>query len=56
MVTFAADPNNPGRFTGTYTFSTNTPLDFVFYQASTQQAVANGVDPTIVGIGSLIQQ
>jgi len=56
VVTFAADPNNPGRFTGTFELSSATPLDFVFYQASTQQSVANGVDPTFVGIGSLIQQ
>jgi len=55
-VTFAADPNNPGRFTGTFELSSNTPLDFVFYQASTTQAVANGVDDTFVGIGSVIQQ
>jgi hypothetical protein len=56
VVTFAADPNNPGRFTGTFELSSNTPLDFVFYQASTTQAVANGVDDTFVGIGSVIQQ
>jgi hypothetical protein len=56
VVTFAADPDNPGRYTGTFEFSSATPLDFVFYQASTQQGVANGVDDTFVGIGSLIQQ
>jgi len=56
VVTFAADPNNPGRFTGTIEFSSATPLDFVFYQASSTQLVTTGVDDTFVGIGSLIHQ
>jgi hypothetical protein len=56
VVTFTADPNNLGRFTGTVEISSATPLDFVFYQASTTQSVINGVDDTFVGIGTLIQQ
>ena len=56
VVTFAADPNNPGRFTGTVEFSSATPLDFVFYQASSTQLVTTGVDDTFVAIGSLIHQ
>jgi Tfp pilus assembly protein PilX len=56
VVTYAADPNNPGRFTATLSLEASPPLDFVIYQTSTQQSVMNGVDPTFVGIGSLIQQ
>ena len=57
VVTFTADPNNLGRFTGTVEiYHSATPLDFVFYQASTTQSVINGVDATFVGIGTLIQQ
>ncbi len=55
-VTFTADPNNPGRFTGTIFFGSSTPLDFVFYQASSTQLVTTGVDDTFVAVGSLIHQ
>lgn len=56
VLTFAADPDNPGRFTGTVEFSSATPLDFVFYQASDTQLVTAGTDDTFVAIGSLIHQ
>ena len=56
VVTFAADPDNPGRFTGTIQFSSATPLDFVLYQTSSTQLYAAGTDDTFVAIGTLQHQ
>jgi len=57
-LTFAADPNNPGRFTGTLGFNGGTPVDIVYYQASSTQLVIIQADPTSsdVAVGYLLTQ
>jgi hypothetical protein len=57
-LTFAADPNNPGRFTGTLGFNGGTPVDIVYYQASSTQLVVIQADPTSsdVAVGYLLTQ
>ena len=45
-LTFAADPNNPGRFTGTVSFNGSTPVDIVYYQVSSTQLFVIQADPT----------
>ena len=57
-LTFAADPNNPGRFTGTLGFNGGTPVDIVYYQASSTQLVVIESDITTsdVSVGYLLTQ
>jgi hypothetical protein len=57
-LTFAADPANPGRFTGTIGFNGSTPVDIVYYQASSTQLVVIQSDPTSsdVSVGYLLTQ
>jgi hypothetical protein len=57
-LTFAADPNNPGRFTGTFGFNGGTPVDIVYYQASSTQLVVIESDITTsdVSVGYLLTQ
>jgi len=55
-ISFTADPDNPGRFTGTIFIGSSSPVDFVFYQASSTQLVSTGVDDFFVANGYLIHQ
>jgi hypothetical protein len=57
-LTFAADPNNPGRFTGTFGYNGATPVDIVYYQASSTQLVVIESDITTsdVSVGYLLTQ
>jgi hypothetical protein len=55
-ITFAADPANVGRFTGTIALDGGATVAIVFYQASTTQVFDTEVDDIAVSNGYLIQQ